>query len=68
MLPFKAGNAFTVTIESGRTSSSPAATNIPVQECNGASHRFAEIQRAIADMENGRVIKPVLQMTDDELS
>jgi hypothetical protein len=33
-----------------------------------STYRFAEIQRAIADMENGRVIKPVLQMTDDELS
>jgi aryl-alcohol dehydrogenase len=32
------------------------------------NYPFAEIQRAIADMENGRVIKPVLQMTDDNLS
>jgi aryl-alcohol dehydrogenase len=32
------------------------------------NYPFAEIQRAIADMENGRVIKPVLQMTDDQLS
>ena len=32
------------------------------------TYRFAEIQRAIADMENGRVIKPVLRMTDDDLS
>lgn len=31
-----------------------------------SNYRFAEIQRAIADMENGRVIKPVLRMTDDE--
>jgi hypothetical protein len=31
-----------------------------------ASYRFTEIQRAIADMENGRVIKPILRMTDDE--
>jgi aryl-alcohol dehydrogenase len=30
------------------------------------SYQFAEIQRAIADMENGRVIKPILRMTDDE--
>ncbi len=30
-------------------------------------YRFAEIQRAIADMEGGRVIKPILSMTDDEL-
>jgi aryl-alcohol dehydrogenase len=30
------------------------------------NYRFAEIQRAIADMENGRVIKPILRMTDDE--
>jgi aryl-alcohol dehydrogenase len=33
-----------------------------------SNYRFAEIQRAIADMENGRVIKPILRMTDDELS
>jgi hypothetical protein len=33
-----------------------------------SSYRFAEIQRAIADRENGRVIKPVLRMTNDELS
>ena len=33
-----------------------------------SNYRFAEIQRAIADMENGRVIKPVLRITDDELS
>ena len=33
-----------------------------------SNYRFADIHRAIADMENGRVIKPVLQMTDDELS
>lgn len=31
-----------------------------------SNYRFAEIQRAIADMENGRVIKPILRMTDDE--
>jgi aryl-alcohol dehydrogenase len=31
-----------------------------------ANYRFTEIQRAIADMENGRVIKPILRMTDDE--
>jgi hypothetical protein len=31
-------------------------------------YRFAEILRANADMENGRVIKPILRMTDDELS
>jgi aryl-alcohol dehydrogenase len=31
-----------------------------------SSYRFAEIQRAVADMENGRVIKPILRMTDDE--
>ena len=31
-----------------------------------SNYRFAEIQRAIADMEAGRVIKPVLRMTDDE--
>ncbi len=31
-----------------------------------SNYRFAEIQRAITDMENGRVIKPVLRMTDDE--
>jgi aryl-alcohol dehydrogenase len=31
-------------------------------------YRFAEIQRAIADMETGRVIKPILRMTDGELS
>jgi aryl-alcohol dehydrogenase len=30
------------------------------------NYRFAEIQRAIADMENGRVIKPILRMTADE--
>jgi threonine dehydrogenase-like Zn-dependent dehydrogenase len=30
------------------------------------NYRFAEIQRAIADMENGRVIKPILRMTGDE--
>ena len=29
------------------------------------NYPFAEIRRAIADMENGRVIKPVLQMTDE---
>ena len=33
-----------------------------------SNYRFAEIQRAIADMENGRVIKPILRMTDDEVS
>jgi aryl-alcohol dehydrogenase len=33
-----------------------------------SNYRFAEIRRAIADMENGRVIKPVLRMTDGELS
>jgi aryl-alcohol dehydrogenase len=32
------------------------------------TYPFAEVQRAIGDMENGRVIKPVLQMTNDELS
>ena len=31
-----------------------------------SNYRFAEIQRAIADMESGRVIKPILRMTDDE--
>ena len=31
-----------------------------------SSYPFAEIQRAIADMENGRVIKPILRMTDDD--
>jgi aryl-alcohol dehydrogenase len=31
-----------------------------------SNYRFAEIQRAITDMETGRVIKPVLRMTDDE--
>jgi aryl-alcohol dehydrogenase len=30
-----------------------------------SNYRFAEIQRAIDDMENGRVIKPILRMTDD---
>ena len=30
------------------------------------NYRFTEIQRAIADMENGRVIKPILRMTDDD--
>jgi aryl-alcohol dehydrogenase len=29
-------------------------------------YRFAEIQRAIADMETGRVIKPILLMTEGE--
>ena len=29
-------------------------------------YRFAEIQRAIDDMEAGRVIKPILRMTDDK--
>ena len=33
-----------------------------------SSYPFADIQHAIADMENGRVIKPILRMTDDELS
>jgi aryl-alcohol dehydrogenase len=33
-----------------------------------SSYRFAEIQRAIADMENGRAIKPILRMTDGESS
>jgi aryl-alcohol dehydrogenase len=37
----------------------------PVDKIVG-NYRFAEIQRAIADMENGRVIKPILRMTDDE--
>ena len=37
----------------------------PVDRLVG-NYRFAEIQRAIADMENGRVIKPILRMTDDE--
>jgi hypothetical protein len=32
-----------------------------------SSYPFAEIQRAIADMENGRAIKPILSMTDGEL-
>ena len=31
-----------------------------------SNYRFAEIRRAIADMENGRVIKPILRMADDE--
>ena len=29
-----------------------------------SSYRFGEIQRAIADMENGRVIKPILRMDE----
>jgi aryl-alcohol dehydrogenase len=37
----------------------------PVDRIVG-SYRFGEIQRAIADMEAGRVIKPILRMTDDE--
>jgi Zn-dependent alcohol dehydrogenase len=37
----------------------------PVDKIVG-NYRFAEIQRAIADMETGRVIKPILRMTDDE--
>jgi aryl-alcohol dehydrogenase len=39
----------------------------PVDRIVG-SYRFGEIQRAIADMENGRVIKPILRMTNDEPS
>lgn len=31
-----------------------------------SNYRFAEIQSAITDMENGQVIKPILRMTDDE--
>jgi aryl-alcohol dehydrogenase len=37
----------------------------PVDKLVG-NYRFAEIQRAVADMENGRVIKPILRMTEDE--
>ncbi len=31
-----------------------------------SGYRFGDIQRAIADMESGQVIKPILRMTDDE--
>jgi aryl-alcohol dehydrogenase len=31
-----------------------------------SNYPFAEIRRAVTDMESGRVIKPILRMTDDE--
>ena len=53
----------------GRLSSELALESLPepLDRLVG-NYRFAEIQRAIADMENGRVIKPILRMTNDELS
>ena len=31
-----------------------------------SGYRFGDIQRAIADMESGQVIKPILRMTNDD--